>query len=230
MYTISEENVGKILTIDGVKYPGDVKEKEAAQQQYKAAVARGQTAGLVKASRRKIEKFKISVNVAPAQKVTFEVTYEELLKRKLGKYEMILRVRPMQLVSHFQIDAHIFEPKGIAFLNVHGNFLANDLEQAVVKNRTVTKAHFSFKPTLEQQQKCPDCSETLMGGDFIIQYEVNRDLPSGEVQIVSGYFVHHFAPANLTRAPKNVIFVIDHSFSMRGLKFRQVMQFAQSIS
>ncbi|XP_078399160.1 inter-alpha-trypsin inhibitor heavy chain H3-like [Cetorhinus maximus] len=160
------------FTMYGVKYSGDVKKKEAAHQQYKAAVARGQTAGLVKASRRKMEKFKISVNVAPAKKVTFEVTYEELLKRKLGKYEMILRVRPMQLVSHFPIDAHIFKPKG------------NDLEQAVVKNRTGRKAHISFKPTLEQQRKCPDCSETLLGGDFIIQYDVNRDLSSGEIQVI----------------------------------------------
>ncbi|XP_067908037.1 inter-alpha-trypsin inhibitor heavy chain H3-like isoform X2 [Heterodontus francisci] len=209
------------MTIDGVKYTGDVKGKEAAQQQYKEAVSRGQTAGLVKASGRKMEKFKVSVNVAPAKKVTFEVTYEELLKRKLGKYEMILRVKPMQLVNHFQIDAHIFEPKGIAFLNVHGTFLTNDLDQAVVKNRTDTKAHISFKPTLDQQRKCPDCSETLLDGDFIIQYDVNRDLSSGDIQIVNGYFVHHFAPANLPRVPKNVIFVIDRSFSMRGLKFKQ---------
>ncbi|XP_048404204.1 inter-alpha-trypsin inhibitor heavy chain H3-like isoform X2 [Stegostoma tigrinum] len=209
------------MTIDDVKYFGEVKEKEAAHQQYKAAVSQGQTAGLVKVSGRKMEKFKVSVNVAPAKKVNFELTYEELLKRKLGKYEMILKVKPMQLVNHFQIDAHIFEPKGIAFLNVHGTFLTNDLEQAMVKNRTETKAHISFKPTLEQQRKCPDCSETLLDGDLIIQYDVNRDLSGGDVQIVNGYFVHHFAPANLPRVPKNVIFVIDRSFSMRGLKFRQ---------
>ncbi|XP_072328852.1 inter-alpha-trypsin inhibitor heavy chain H3-like isoform X2 [Scyliorhinus torazame] len=209
------------MTIDGVKYSGDVKEKEAARQQYNAAVSRGQTAGLVKASGRKMEMFKVSVNVAPAKKVTFEVTYEELLKRKLGKYEMILRVKPMQLVSHFQIDVHIFEPEGIAFLNVHGTFLTDDLEQALVKNRTGTKAHISFKPTLEQQRKCQDCSETLLDGDFVIRYDVNRALSSGGIQIVNGYFVHHFAPANLPKVPKNVIFVIDRSFSMRGLKFKQ---------
>ncbi|XP_043563772.1 inter-alpha-trypsin inhibitor heavy chain H3-like [Chiloscyllium plagiosum] len=209
------------MTIDRVKYSGEVKEKEVAQQQYEVAVSQGQTAGLVKVSGRKMEKFQVSVNIAPAKKVNFELIYEELLKRKLGKYEMILRVKPKQLVNHFQIDAHIFEPKGIAFLNVHGTFLTNDLDQAMVKNRTETKAHISFKPTLEQQQKCPDCNETLLDGDLIIQYDVNRDLSGGDIQIVNGYFVHHFAPANLPRVPKNVIFVIDRSFSMRGLKFRQ---------
>uniref|UniRef100_UPI00398EACDF inter-alpha-trypsin inhibitor heavy chain H3-like n=1 Tax=Pristiophorus japonicus TaxID=55135 RepID=UPI00398EACDF len=168
-----------------------------------------------------MEKFKVSVNVAAGKKVTFELTYEELLKRTLGKYEMIISVKPMQLVNHFQIDVYIFEPKGIAFLNVHGTFLTKDLDQTVVKNRTETKAHISFKPTLEQQRRCPDCSETLLDGDFIIQYDVNRDLSGGDIQIVNGYFVHHFAPTNLPRLPKNVIFVIDRSFSMRGLKFKQ---------
>lgn len=34
--------------IDGVTYPGNIKEKDAAQEQYSAAVARGESAGLVK--------------------------------------------------------------------------------------------------------------------------------------------------------------------------------------
>lgn len=34
--------------IDGVTYPGNIKEKAAAQEQYSAAVARGESAGLVK--------------------------------------------------------------------------------------------------------------------------------------------------------------------------------------
>lgn len=38
----------------------------------------------------------------------------------------------------------------------------------------------------------------------------------------AGYFVHHFAPSNLPRIPKNVIFVIDQSGSMHGRKIEQV--------
>lgn len=34
--------------IDGVTYPGNIKEKAAAQEQYSAAVERGESAGLVK--------------------------------------------------------------------------------------------------------------------------------------------------------------------------------------
>lgn len=35
-------------TIDGVTYPGNVKEKEVAKKQYEKAVSQGKTAGLVK--------------------------------------------------------------------------------------------------------------------------------------------------------------------------------------
>ncbi|XP_038668467.1 inter-alpha-trypsin inhibitor heavy chain H3-like isoform X5 [Scyliorhinus canicula] len=209
------------MSLDGVTYVGAVKEKEAAQQQYQQAVSRGQTAGLVKVSGRKMEKFQVSVNIGPTKKVTFELTYEELLKRNLGKYEMHIRVKPQQLVKHFQIDVHIFEPQGIAFLNVDAKFLPNNLTSIVKQTLSDTKAHVSFKPTLEQQRKCPDCHETILDGDFIVIYDVNRDLSAGSVQIVNGYFVHHFAPANLSRIPKNVIFVIDHSGSMRGTKMHQ---------
>lgn len=37
-----------------------------------------------------------------------------------------------------------------------------------------------------------------------------------------GYFVHHFAPSNLERISKNVVFVIDQSGSMHGRKIQQV--------
>ncbi|XP_032893214.1 inter-alpha-trypsin inhibitor heavy chain H3-like isoform X2 [Amblyraja radiata] len=209
------------MTLDGVTYVGIVKEKEAAQKQYQQAVSRGQTAGLVQVSGRKMEKFKVSVNIGSTKKVTFELTYEELLKRNLGKYEMNIRVNPKQLVKHFQIDVHIFEPQGISFLDVNSTFQMNDLTSLVKKTLSGTKAHISFKPTLEQQRKCPDCHDTALNGDFFVYYDVNRDLSAGSIQIVNGYFVHHFAPANLTKIPKNVVFVIDHSGSMSGKKMHQ---------
>lgn len=57
-----------------------------------------------RASGRKTEKFTVSVNIAAASKVTFELTYEELLKRNFGKYEMLIKVKPKQLVNHFEVN------------------------------------------------------------------------------------------------------------------------------
>ncbi|KAF0035247.1 hypothetical protein F2P81_013005, partial [Scophthalmus maximus] len=82
-------------------------------------------------------------------------------------------------------------------------------------------AHISFSPTLEQQSKCPGCEDNIINGDFIINYDVKREEGPGEVQIVNGYFVHFFAPPDLHRVPKNVVFVIDRSGSMSGTKMSQ---------
>uniref|UniRef100_A0A8D0I431 Inter-alpha-trypsin inhibitor heavy chain H3 n=1 Tax=Sus scrofa TaxID=9823 RepID=A0A8D0I431_PIG len=209
------------LTIDGVTYPGNVKEKEVAKKQYEKAVSQGKTAGLVKASGRKLEKFTVSVNVAAGSKVTFELTYEELLKRHKGKYEMYLKVQPKQLVKHFEITADIFEPQGISTLDAEASFITNDLlGSALTKSFSGKKGHVSFKPSLDQQRSCPTCTDSLLKGDFIITYDVNRESPAN-VQIVNGYFVHFFAPQGLPVVPKNVVFVIDVSGSMYGRKMEQ---------
>lgn len=63
-----------------------------------------------RASGRKLEKFTVSVNVAAGSKVTFELTYEELLKRNKGKYEMYLKVQPKQLVKDFEVIKHLCRP------------------------------------------------------------------------------------------------------------------------
>ncbi|ELK07820.1 Inter-alpha-trypsin inhibitor heavy chain H4 [Pteropus alecto] len=207
--------------IDGVTYPGNIKEKAAAQEQYSAAVARGESAGLVKATGRKMEQFQVSVSVAPAAKVTFELVYEELLKRHLGVYELLLKVQPQQVVKHLQMDIHIFEPQGISFLETESTFMTSELENALTTSQTQTKAHILFKPTLSQQQKSLEQQDTVINGNFIVRYDVNRTLSGGSIQIENGYFVHYFAPEGLPTIPKNVIFVIDKSGSMRGKKIQQ---------
>ncbi|XP_042261663.1 inter-alpha-trypsin inhibitor heavy chain H3-like isoform X1 [Thunnus maccoyii] len=212
------------MEIDGQEYVGEVKEKEKAKKQYEKAVSSGQTAGLVKASGRKMEKFSVSVNIAAESNVTFILTYEELLQRKLGHYEILTRVKPKQPVQEFQIVADIYEPQGIAFVEASATFLTNELLPLVEKIVTDTKAHISFSPTLEQQRKCAGCEGTMIDGDFIIKYDVKREESLGEVQIVNGYFVHFFAPPDLPRVPKNVVFVIDRSGSMSGRKIAQTRQ------
>ncbi|NXG19916.1 ITIH3 inhibitor, partial [Grallaria varia] len=208
------------MTIDGVTYPGTIKEKEAAKKQYEKAVSRGQTAGLVKASGRKTEKFTVSVNIKAASKVTFELTYEELLKRHFGKYEMFIKVKPKQLVKDFEIEVNIFEPQGITELEAEGTFITNELQNTVKKTVSEKKGHISFKPTLDQQRTCANCSQSVLDGDFTVRYDVKRTTPDN-LQIVNGYFVHFFAPTNLPRLPKNVIFVLDNSGSMSG---REIIQ------
>ncbi|NWX54051.1 ITIH3 inhibitor, partial [Promerops cafer] len=211
------------MTIDGVTYPGIIKEKEAAKKQYEKAVSKGQTAGLVKASGRKTEKFTVSVNIKAASTVTFELTYEELLKRQFGKYEMFIKVKPKQLVKDFEIEVDIFEPQGITELEAEGTFITNELQNTIKKTFSGKKGHISFKPTLDQQRTCANCSQSLLDGDFTVRYDVKRTTPDN-LQIVNGYFVHFFAPTNLPKLSKNIIFVLDTSGSMYGREIEQTKE------
>nr|XP_020483834.1 inter-alpha-trypsin inhibitor heavy chain H3-like isoform X2 [Labrus bergylta] len=209
------------MFIDGQAYDGVVKSKEAAKQQYTDAVSQGQSAGIVSSVGRTLEEFKTSVNVAAHKKVTFELTYEELLKRKLGKYELQIHARPMQPVKDFKVDVYIHEKAGINIMEVKGGLSTNAMANAITKTHSDTQAWVYFYPTEDQQKTCDRCGEQGMNGDLVIVYDVNRDNSFGDIKKSSGYFVHHFAPSNLARIPKNVAFVIDQSSSMHGRKIQQ---------
>ncbi|XP_026198345.1 inter-alpha-trypsin inhibitor heavy chain H3-like [Anabas testudineus] len=204
------------MEIDGQVHNGEVKEKENAKQEYDQAVSTGQTAGLVKASGRKMETFSVSVSIAAKSSVTFILIYEELLQRKQGQYELLTRVKPKQHVQDFQIVTYIYEPQGISFVEVKTTFQTNDLLPKVKKTVIDTKAFISISPTSAD-------------GEFIINYDVKRREILGEVQILNGYFVHFFAPPDLPRVPKNVVFVIDRSGSMAGERIQQTRDALASI-
>ncbi|XP_039908048.1 inter-alpha-trypsin inhibitor heavy chain H3-like isoform X5 [Simochromis diagramma] len=209
------------MFIDGQVYDGVVKAKEQAQQQYSEAVSRGESAGLVSSVGRTLEEFKTSVTVAAHKKVTFELTYEELMKRTRGKYELQIHARPMQPVSDFKVDVHIQEEAGFSFIDVKGGLSTKALANAITKTHTDKEAWVYFYPTVDQQKMCDSCSDQGMNGDLVIVYDVNRDNGLGHIKKSDGYFVHHFAPSDLPRVPKNVVFVIDQSGSMSGRKILQ---------
>uniref|UniRef100_A0AAX7TPK0 Inter-alpha-trypsin inhibitor heavy chain H3-like n=1 Tax=Astatotilapia calliptera TaxID=8154 RepID=A0AAX7TPK0_ASTCA len=209
------------MFIDGQVYDGVVKAKEQAQQQYTEAVSRGESAGLVSSVGRTLEEFKTSVTVAAHKKVTFELTYEELMKRTHGKYELQIHARPMQPVRDFKVDVYIHEEAGINFIDVKGGLSTKALANAITKTHVNKQAWVYFYPTVDQQTMCDNCGEQGMNGDLVIVYDVNRNNGLGDIKKSAGYFVHHFAPSNLPRISKNVVFVIDKSGSMQGRKIEQ---------
>ncbi|XP_078803057.1 inter-alpha-trypsin inhibitor heavy chain H3-like isoform X2 [Oryzias latipes] len=210
-----------IMYIDGQAYDGVVKTKEKAQQQYTQAVSRGQSAGIVSSVGRTLEEFRTSVTVAANKKVTFELTYEELMRRKHGKYELKIHARPMQPVRDFKVDVYMHEKAGITFVDIKGGLSVKELANAITKTQEDKQAWVHFYPTVKQQQTCDGCGEQGLNGDLIISYDVQRENEFGDIQKGDGYFVHHFAPSRLPRIPKNVVFVIDRSGSMSGTKIEQ---------
>ncbi|XP_003936620.3 inter-alpha-trypsin inhibitor heavy chain H1 [Saimiri boliviensis] len=212
------------ITADGNAFIGDIKDKVTAWKQYRKAAISGENAGLVRASGRTMEKFTIHLNVNPHSKVTFQLTYEEVLKRRLMQYEIVIKVKPKQLVHHFEIDVDIFEPQGISKLDVQAPFLPKELAaQTIKKSFSGKKGHVLFRPTVGQQQACPTCSTSLLNGDFKVTYDVSRDKIC-DLLVANNHFAHFFAPQNLTNMNKNVVFVIDISGSMRGQKVKQTKE------
>ncbi|XP_064626001.1 uncharacterized protein LOC135486827 [Lineus longissimus] len=215
------------MTIENIVYNGTVKAKEVARKEYIEAKRRGQSVGHVAAKTRDANTFDVSVNVAPQQKVTFNLTYQELLQRTLGMYQNVMYINPGQIVPDLKVDVFINESRNITTIRVPE--LKRDVEEsinslednpiAVVDKSSPTSAHISYYPSIDQQNVI---NENGLTGQFIVQYDVARDFDGGDIQVVDGYFVHFFAPTGLQPVKKNVIFILDISGSMSGRKIQQV--------
>ncbi|XP_063164515.1 inter-alpha-trypsin inhibitor heavy chain H2 isoform X2 [Candoia aspera] len=216
------------MNVNGITFTSSVKEKSAARSQFAQARARGKAAAILRSNALDMENFKAELNVPSGTKVQFEIHYQEPIRRKLSTYEHIIPVQPGRLAKHVEVDVHLVEPQGISFVHVP-NLLGEQFTDATTVSKGVKKAHISFKPTIAQQRKCSNCTTTAVDGNLVVTYDVNRDTEAGELEIFNGYFVHYFAPDNLEPLPKNILFVIDVSGSMWGLKMKQTVEAMKTI-
>ncbi|XP_062990747.1 inter-alpha-trypsin inhibitor heavy chain H2 isoform X2 [Elgaria multicarinata webbii] len=216
------------MNVNGITFTSSIKEKSAARSQYAQARAKGKAAGILRSNALDMENFKAELNVPGGTKVQFEIHYQELIRRKLSTYEHIIPLHPGRLAKRLEVDVRIIEPQGISFVHVPKT-LGDTFAEITTISKGEEKAHVSFKPTVAQQRKCSNCSSTAVEGNFVVTYDVNRDSKAGELEIFNGYFIHYFAPENLDPLPKNILFVIDVSGSMWGLKMRQTVEAMKTI-
>uniref|UniRef100_A0A8C8RK91 Inter-alpha-trypsin inhibitor heavy chain 2 n=1 Tax=Pelusios castaneus TaxID=367368 RepID=A0A8C8RK91_9SAUR len=216
------------MNVNGITFTSSIREKSAARQQYAQARARGKAAGIVRSSALDMENFKAELNVPGGTKVQFEIHYQEVIQRKLGTYEHVIPLQPGRLAKQLEVDVRIIEPQGLRYVNVP-NSLGDHFAGITTLSKGEKKAHVSFKPTVAQQRKCPTCSATAVDGNFVVAYDVRREAKAGELEIFNGYFIHYFAPDNLDPLPKNILFVIDVSGSMWGLKMKQTVEAMKTI-
>uniref|UniRef100_A0A4W6D7J7 Inter-alpha-trypsin inhibitor heavy chain 2 n=1 Tax=Lates calcarifer TaxID=8187 RepID=A0A4W6D7J7_LATCA len=216
------------MNVNGITFVGSVKEKTVARNLYAQARARGKAAGIVRANSQDMETFKTEVHVPPGSNIEFELHYQEMMHRRLGFYEHSLYLQPGRLVPQFQVDVYVFEPKGISMVQTP-NTLGVQFTELIKVTSTKDKAHIVFKPNLQQQRKCDNCTDSAIDGIFTVKYDVTRDSNAGELQVSDGHFVHFFAPSNLSPLPKNIVFVIDVSGSMWGVKMKQTVEAMQAI-
>ncbi|KAJ9587865.1 hypothetical protein L9F63_018699 [Diploptera punctata] len=216
------------MEVDGKVYVAYVKEKEAAQKEYDDAVEHGQTAGQVVQTARDSNRFTVSVNVESNKEVIFNLTYEELLTRRLELYSDVINLNPGQVVNDFSVTVNIEESSNIRSLRVPA--LKVDEEKSVegttnalasIEMTSPTTAVVKFTPTPTEQQ---NVSADGIIGQFIVEYDVDRTSDGGEVLVNDGYFVHFFSPENLKPLKKHVTFVLDLSGSMMGRPIEQLRE------
>uniref|UniRef100_A0A4W4G7P3 Inter-alpha-trypsin inhibitor heavy chain 5 n=1 Tax=Electrophorus electricus TaxID=8005 RepID=A0A4W4G7P3_ELEEL len=173
------------------------------------------------------ETFRMAITVPGRNRAVFLLTYEELLVRRLGYYEHVTSVRPMHLVSRLNVGVTIVEHSRIKYLDVlplrnafpFSGKATMPVSTVVRQNETFCK--ISFTPNIVQQVKI---TNNGILGDFVVRYDVEREMGIGDIQVLDGHFVHYFAPKDLPIVPKNVVFVIDTSASMVGTKIRQTKE------
>ncbi|XP_036125925.1 inter-alpha-trypsin inhibitor heavy chain H6 [Molossus molossus] len=216
------------MTINNKVYVAEVKEKHQAKKIYEEAHQHGKTAAHVGIRDRESEKFRISTSLAAGTEVTFSLTYEELLQRHQGQYQLVVSLRPGQLVTRLSIEVTVSERTGIGYVHVpplrtsrlrtNTHTSEDDSPASTRIERGETCVRVTFCPTLQDQSAF---SSSGIMADFVVQYDVVMEDIIGDVQIYDGYFIHYFAPRGLPPVEKNVVFVIDVSGSMFGTKMKQ---------
>jgi len=212
-------------------YVSRVEKKKEANEIFEKAVSNGQTAGLV--NQREGNIFSVTTNVAAAEKLTFRLTYEQLLVRKLSKYEHAININPGQVVNDMEIKVYINETLPLTQLKVPELRQSNEIFEDEALNSDVTieqdsnTATITYKPTAAEQK---ELATTGVSGQFVVEYDVDRKNQNSDIQVYDGYLVHFFVPENdLSPLPKHVTFVLDTSGSMSGTKITQLQDAMVSI-
>uniref|UniRef100_A0A671N265 Inter-alpha-trypsin inhibitor heavy chain 5 n=1 Tax=Sinocyclocheilus anshuiensis TaxID=1608454 RepID=A0A671N265_9TELE len=221
------------MIVGGRVFPSQVKAKERKMKKEGGENNGNKNKNTPEQSEGEMEVFRMEVTIPGRNRAVFLLTYEELLQRRLGRYEHVTSVRPMQLVSRLSVGVTIVEHSRITYLEVlplrngktpssNGNGKADvgpPVSTVVKQNETFCK--ISFTPNIAQQAKI---ATNGMLGEFVVRYDVEREIGIGDIQVLDGHFVHYFAPKDLPVVSKNVVFVIDTSASMVGTKIRQTKE------
>ncbi|CAN9508438.1 unnamed protein product [Ophioblennius macclurei] len=226
------------MIIGGRVYQSEVRPKQKRVKQENGKPRDKEAGGA--SPETEVEVFRMEASIPGRNRAVFLLTYEELLQRRLGRYEHVTSLRPMQLVSRLSLEVTIVDHAPIVDLEVLPlrNGRSNGATASAASSSSASKSaaklpvttviknernvcRITFSPNIVQQAKI---TTSGLLGDFVIRYDVQRDMGIGDIQVLNGHFVHYFAPKDLPVVPKNVVFVIDTSGSMTGTKIKQTQE------
>ncbi|XP_046548310.1 inter-alpha-trypsin inhibitor heavy chain H4-like [Haliotis rubra] len=220
------------MLIDNKLYESKVYDKEEAQTKYDEAKAKGVSAGRIRHDytdlARGMDIFSTSVNVAGETKVHVELTYQQLLERRLGLYEQRIMVQPRQVVENLTVNL-IYEEDPQYFDRFtyrlpHSKDAMDASSQYATLKATMSSRHVMYKPPVSKQKRVN--ADRGIDGELVVSYDLMHGFDGGNIisAINNDFFVHYFAvdkSDDLPPVPKNIIFVIDVSGSMSGRKIQQ---------
>lgn len=209
---------GFSISIDGEEYQADILKKAEAQQKFEEAASGGRTAGLLET--RDSELFSYSLNFEANQSIVVKLTYEQALTRTLDEYEYLQYLRSNHDVNNLQLSIDIDSSTDVLSVDTPGF-----RSEITYPNTNSASVRYSDVGLPGQDMKVVFKTEnTPLNGNMLF-YESNGQ----------GYFMHTFSPTEeevgASSLNKDIIFVIDKSGSMDGLKMQQVQTaFSQIIN
>lgn len=218
------------MTVDGNVTYGVVKTKEKAKAIHQEAIDRGENTGYIEVKHRFTNVYDISVNVEPGKNIVFNLTYQELLQRSLGKYRHVIHLINKEIINNFLIEVFISEPQDIIDIQIpkiksdeleSPTQQTEELETATIEYFDNKNVYIRYNPSPEEQQRF---GKDGIEGLFKVYYDVDRQDNPHMVYAVDGYFVHFFTPDSLPQLPKNIVFMLDVSGSMNLPKLEQLKQ------
>ncbi|XP_022107830.1 uncharacterized protein LOC110988530 [Acanthaster planci] len=211
------------LVVDGKTFHGvtDQKSRNVTLQSGNLELSLG--GGFISELDPESKVFLVSVKVEPGALAEFSLTYQMLLPRRRGMFKHVVGLFPGQVVDDLRVDVNIIEPQGvnIADAYVTDRSLGDSLARLPQLMTRLSNSNWRvrYQPTRQQQQLLS--SDGIMG-DFTVEYDVIHNNDAGDIQVLNDYFVQFFSPSGLSVLRKHVIFVIDISSSMEGVKLAQV--------
>ncbi|GFO12331.1 inter-alpha-trypsin inhibitor heavy chain h3 [Plakobranchus ocellatus] len=216
------------LKKDIEKENGSGKRKSSTLDEEKRA---GQSSGqTTRQTPRDTDAFEVSIKVPASKAATFTLTYQQMLQRRNGLYEYEIFINPGQVVPDLLIHVGIKTNHNLTFVRTpalrtddliksrfetDGNIKLNDL--AIINRTNPTTASIQYKPSASQQ------GDAGISATFVVQYGMEQGHPGGDVVIIDNYFAHFIiTDFSASIVPKDIIFVLDKSGSMKGDKITQL--------
>ena len=162
--------------------------------------------------------FQIRINTAANSQSTFVLYYEELIIRRLSKYQQIINLNPGSKVQDFRVTVRVIEQQGITFTG------ASDYVE--ITRQSSNEVVYTYSPTLYSQ------TDTTYGlaRDMMVEYDVNHPSTGAGLIVVNDcYFSQFFSPSGVDPVPVDIVFVIDVSGSMSGTKIAQTREALETI-